>query len=210
MGGFKVKSNLRLTFRERGKIVARREGHNIWLDFGRAFMSRILGYESFIPLVPEEDNRVSYMGFGIGGTRQISPSIANNEPLLSHYPGSNAQTDIMPGVTQLERPIRFGWAVGPNPPTIADPLIYDSGDIWLKQVQVPTHATITSTRFTLVATSSDLNGGYYLALPLSEIGLFHRGMDIHAYNNSPVAYDTFDSVQKAGSYDLTVSWTIRF
>ena len=209
--GITAKSNLQITLRERGKIVARRQGHNIWLDFGREFLASLLGYQTFIPLVPEQDNRISYIGFGIGGTRQISPAVADNEPLHSHYPGGSTQTDTMPGVLSLERPVRFGWAVGPDAPAVVDDdLVYDAGDVWLKQVQVPTHPITTSTRFALTATSTDLNGGFYLAVPLSEIGLFHRGADIHVYNNSPVAYDTFDSVQKAGSYDLNVSWTIRF
>lgn len=208
--GLVARSNLRLILRERGKVVARREGHNIWLDVGRIYLAQLLGYTSFSPLEPEQDNRITYIGFGIGGTRQTQPAIANNDPLLTHYPGTNTQTDAMPGLEQLERPVRFGWATGPNPPSGSDPLIYDSDDIWLKRAQIPTHPIATSTRFTLVATSDDINGGTYLAVPLSEIGLFHRGANPNTYNNSPVAYDTFDAVQKTGSYDLTVSWTIRF
>jgi len=208
--GIQANSNLQITLRERGKVVARRRGHNIWLDFGREYLATLLGYSSFIPLTPEQDNRISYIGFGIGGTRQHAPAIADNEPLKSHYPGTHIQTDTMPGVLQLERPVRFSWAIGPNAPVFPFPALYDPGDIWLKQVQVPTHPTTTSTDFTMVATSTDLNGGFYLALPLSEIGLFHRGAASNVYNNSPAAYDAFDTIQKTGSFDLTVSWTIRF
>ena len=32
---FEVRQNLKITARERGKIVDRREGHNIWLNTGR-------------------------------------------------------------------------------------------------------------------------------------------------------------------------------
>lgn len=210
MGGFKVKSNLEITLRERGKIVARREGHNIWLDFGREYLSRLLGFTSFIPLLPEEDNRISYMGFGVGGTRQLAPAISNNEPISSHYPGTNLATDTQPGLLKLERPARFGWTSGPSAPSGGDPLVYDSGDFWLRQITAATHPTPTSTRFTLVAAASDFNGSFYLVVPLSEIGLFHRGAAVQDYNNSPVAYDTFDTVQKTGAFDLNVSWTIRF
>jgi len=201
--GLKVKSNLVITLRERGKIVARREGHNIWLDFGRTLLASLLPYTSFSPLTPEQTIRPRYMGFGIGGTKQSS-YIANIDPLLASYPGTNIATDEMPGLLALERPVRFGWVTGSpvNPP-------YDSGDIWLKQVQPPTHPTTTSAKFTLTATSTDINGGYYLAVPLSEVGLFAANCSVNTFNNSPLAYDTFDSVQKAG-YDLNVSWTIRF
>lgn len=203
--GFKVKSNLRLTLRERGKIVARREGHNIWLDIGRVYLAQLLTYTSFGPLTPEQNNRISYIGFGIGGTKQSAFAIANNEPMLSNYPGTNHDTDQEPGLTALERPVRFGWSTGP----VAPP--YNPGDIWLKQIQAPAvHPIASSTVFSVTATTTDINGGFYLVAPLSEIGLFHRGADIHVYNNSPVAYDTFDTVQKTGTYDLNVSWTIRF
>lgn len=210
--GVTARSNLQITLRERGKIVVRRTGHNIWLDFGRTFLASLLGYQDFVPLTTEQDHRISYIGFGIGGTRQISPAIADNEPVRSHYPGGNTQTDTQPGVLQLERPVRFGWSgFSPSAPDSVDgALVYSPEDLWLKQVQVPTHPTATSTRFNLTATSAELNGDFYLAVPLSEIGLFHRGADVHAYNNSPVAYDTFDSVQKTGLFDLAVSWTIRF
>lgn len=212
MSGFKVRSNLRLTLRERGKIVARREGHNIWLDFGRTYLAQLLGYTSFIPLTTTENNRISYIGFGIGGVRQGALAIANNNPMASDYPGSNVVTDTDPTLAKLERPVRFGWTTGPVTPTsgIGGSLVYSPSDIWLKQVQVPTHPITTSTRFSLTATTADINGGYYLVVPLSEIGLFHRGAGIHTYNNSPVAYDTFDTVQKTGAFDLNVSWTIRF
>lgn len=212
MGSFQIKSNLLLTLRDRGKIVARREGHNIWLDVGRTYLARLLAYSSFIPLTPQQDNRISYIGFGVGGNRQGALAVANNDPILSHYPGTNAVTDIEPGTLALERPVRFGW-VGPTPlaPTGSIPsLIYDPGDIWLKQIQIPSHPTTTSTRCSIVATTTDINGGYYLSVPLSEVGLFHRGSSTYVYNNSPVAYDTFDTLPKTAAFDLNISWTIRF
>lgn len=209
--GFQVKSNLTLTLRERGKLVTQRKGHNIWLDVGREYLASLLCYSSFTPLVAEQNNRISYIGFGIGGTRQIYPSISNNEPLLSHYPGNNLCTDKDPKLLQLERPVRINWSVGPNPPDVGGPpYIYDSGDIWLKQAQSVTHPITTVAKYNFLISTTDLNGGYYLAMPLSEIGLFHRGVATNVYNNSPVAYDTFDTLQKTGSFDLTVSWTIRF
>lgn len=210
MSGFRVKSNLKITLRERGKIVARREGHNIWLDFGRVHLAKLLCFTSFSPLTAEEDNRVSYMGFGIGGTQQIATAIADNDPMLSHYPGTNVATDAQPELLKLERPARFGWTSGPSAPTGVDPLVYDPGDIWLKQIQTVTHPTTSSTRFSLTATAADFNDSAYLVVPLSEVGLFHRGASVQSYNNSPVAYDTFDAIQKTGAFDLNVSWTIRF
>ena len=75
-GGFRlgetiqVRNNLRLIARERGKIVARREGHNIWLDLGREYLASLIADVSFGPDVPERNDRIKYMELGIGGTRQ--------------------------------------------------------------------------------------------------------------------------------------------
>jgi hypothetical protein len=99
-----VKSNLILTLRERGKIVARRQGHNIWLNLGRNYLAGLIAYSNFTPLTPERDDRIRYMGLGIGGTRQNAPSVANNPPLSTSYPGTNLQTDTDPTIQGMERP----------------------------------------------------------------------------------------------------------
>src|SRR5262249_2089466 len=72
-----VRSNLELVFRDRGKIVARRVGHNIWLNLGREYLASLICYSSFSPLTPERNDRIAYMGLGIGGNRQVAPSVAN-------------------------------------------------------------------------------------------------------------------------------------
>ena len=75
-----VRNNLVLTARERGKIVARREGHNIWLNLGREYLASLIDYISFSPLTPERNDRIQYMGVGIGGTRQLALGVANSPP----------------------------------------------------------------------------------------------------------------------------------
>src|SRR6478735_3757137 len=84
-----VRNNLRITTRERGKIAARREGHNIWLDLGREYLASLISLVSYGPDTPERNDRIKYMGFGIGGTRQVAPGVANAAPLVTAYPGTN-------------------------------------------------------------------------------------------------------------------------
>ena len=48
-----VKNNLKLTVRERGKIVARREGHNIWVDLGREYLAGLISLAAIGPDTPE-------------------------------------------------------------------------------------------------------------------------------------------------------------
>ena len=187
-----VKQNLRLTTRERGKIVDRREGHNIWLNLGREYLAKLISYKTFIPPVFEEDARIRYMGLGIGGTRQlavgIQPGSANVAPLTPAYAGTNTQTDVDPTVTTLERPVRLSGS-STNYPGLA-------GDTWLGQIQAPAdHSIPTQVTFRRV---------------FSEIGLLTSASVPNFYKNTLVAYDTFDSLSKTSAFSLEVDWTIRF
>lgn len=207
-----TKSNLSIVARERGKIVARRESHNIWLNFGRTWLSALISCTSFGPPVPEQDNRLAYMGFGIGNQKQNSPSIANTPPLITHYPGPNVQSDLDPKVLQLERPVRTGWSSGPTAPTGTYPnLVYPVGDVWRIQVGAPAeHVPLSMTRLIAVFGPGDITADPFTIVPLSEIGLFHFGAGLHVWNASPVAYNSFESIPKTAAMTITVTWTIRF
>jgi|SRR5690606_8082426 len=199
-----VKNNLKITIRnDRGKLVGKREGHNIWLNIGREYLASLIAYSSYTPLAPERNDRIRYMGLGIGGTRQLLLSLANSPPLDTAYPGTNTQTDQDPTVTQLERPVRLAGSVS-DPP-------YDPSDVWLGQVQAPAiHTTPTEVTFRRLFSQTDLSYGAYLSVPLSEIGLFTAAADVNSPNNSPVAYDTFDSFPKTAAFSFEVVWTVRF
>jgi hypothetical protein len=209
-----VKSNLRLTLRERGKIRARRQGHNIWVNLGREWLATLIDYTALpspptvLPVTTEEDRRVRYMGLGIGGNRQLNLAIANSAPMSTHYPGTNAQTDTDPTVTLLERPVRLSSVGSPVPPP------YSATDVWLGQVVAPAvHNTATSTTFTRLFTTGEISYGPFLSVPLSEIGLFlHNNSPtyINLPNNTFIAYDTFDTLLKTSAFALEVDWTIRF
>jgi hypothetical protein len=203
-----VKSNLEMTVRERGKVMTRRRGHNIWLNLGREYLAQLIAYTSFSPLTAERNDRVRYMGVGIGGTRQIAPSIANASPLggavpPNAYAGTNAQVDTDPTVTVLERPVRISGGTDPYPGLV--------GDTWLGQVQAPAqHPTATQTTFRRVFSQLEVSYGTYLTVPLSEIGLFTHAASPGVYNNTAIAYDTFDTLSKTDAFELEVAWTIRF
>src|SRR3989304_10588237 len=120
-----VKSNLITPARERGKIVARREGHNIWLDLGREYLAQLIAFASFGPDTPVRNDRIKYFGVGIGGTQQLALPTANSAPISPPYTGNNAQDDVTPTVTTLERPVRISGS------TSAYPGI--AGGLWIGQ-----------------------------------------------------------------------------
>lgn len=199
-----VKNNLKLIARERGKIVARREGHNIWLDIGREYLASVIALASYGPDVPQRNDRVKYMGFGIGGTRQIAPAMANVPPMSTAYPGANVQTDLDPEVIRLERPVRISGGTTPSPG--------GAGDVWLGTIQAPAiHTTPREVTFRRLFTQSEVSYSTFSSVPLSEVGLYTSlAVPIGTISNSPVAYDTFDTISKTGAFEIEVEWTVRF
>lgn len=201
-----VKNNLRLIARERGKIIARRDGHNIWVDLGREYLAHLIALTSYGPDVPERNDRIKYMGFGIGGTRQIAPGVANAAPMSTAYPGLNAQTDLDPTVTTLERPVRIsGSTTIPSGP-------YNPADVWLGTIQAPPiHSTTTQVTFRRLFTQTEVSYSSFTTVPLSEVMLFTSAANpIGQPFNTGVAYDTFDTISKTGALELEVEWTVRF
>lgn len=201
-----VKNNLRITARERGKLIARRDGHNIWIDLGREYLAALIALVSYGPDVPERNDRIKYMGFGIGGTRQIAPSVANAAPMSVAYPGTNVQTDTDPSVTTLERPVRVsGSTTGPSDP-------YNPADVWLGTIQAPPiHNTTTQVTFRRLFTQTEVSYSTFTTVPLSEVMLFTSAANpIGQPFNTGVAYDTFDTISKTGALELEVEWTVRF
>lgn len=204
--------NLTITLRERGKIVARREGHNIWVNRGREVLVKLMSFQSYSPDTFQEELRPRYMGFGIGGSRQNALGIANVPPCSTHYPGTNLQTDINAAVTALERPARISWVVDPPSPPSGSPgsYVYDAGDVWLRQVTPAIHPLTTSILWSCSFTEADFSTTTFTAVPLSEIGLFLHGANPNVYNNPVVAYDTFDTITKTANFTMDVAWTVRF
>lgn len=201
-----VKNNLKITARERGKIVQRREGHNIWVDLGREYLASLIALVSYGPDTPERNDRIKYMGFGIGGTRQVAPGVANVAPMSVAYPGTNLQTDLDPSVTTLERPVRVsGTTTSPSGP-------YDPADVWLGTIQAPPiHNTATQVTFRRLFTQTEVSYSTFTTVPLSEVMLFtSAATPIGQPLNTGVAYDTFDTISKTGALALEVEWTVRF
>lgn len=201
-----VQNNLKLTVRERGKLVTVRDGHNIWVDLGREYLAALISLTAYGPDVPERNDRIKYMGFGIGGTRQVAPSVANVPPMSTAYPGTNTQTDLDPTVTTLERPVRVsGSTTVPSSP-------YSPSDVWLGTVQAPAiHSTPTQVTFRRLFLQTEISYSTYTSVPLSEVGLFTAAAAPTGQPfNTLVAYDTFDTISKTGAFEIEVEWTVRF
>lgn len=202
----RVRNNLKITARDRGKIAARREGHNIWLDLGREYLASLIALVSYGPDTPERNDRVKYIGFGIGGTRQVAPGVANTPPLSVAYPGTNVQTDTDPTLTTLERPVRVsGTTTGPSDP-------YNPSDVWLGTIQAPPiHSSATEVTFRRLFLQTEISYSTFTTVPLSEVMLFTSAANpVGQPLNTGIAYDTFDTLSKTGSFELELEWSVRF
>ena len=208
-----VRHNVSLIARERGKIVARREGHNIFVDLGREWLSKLVSYQSYNPDVPQRDDRIRYIGFGIGGTAQKQLATANSHPIGGTGDayaanggvgiGANSQTDLDNLVTTLERPVRISGGSTAYPGV--------SGDTWLGLIQAPVqHNTGTSATFTRLFLGTEISYLPFVSVPLSEIGLFTSLADPGFYLNPLVAYITLDTLSKTTAVSIEVSWTLNF
>lgn len=198
-----VKQNLKLTVYERGKIVDRREGHNIWVDLGREYLAELISYSAFDPDVKVRDDRVKYMGLGIGGTRQLALPTANSAPMVPAYAGTNAQTDDDRTVSEIERPVRISGTESAYP--------YPAGDVWLGTIGTVAFGTPpTEVTFSRIFGQTEVSYGSFLSVPLSEIGLYTSAASPTYYKNNLIAYNTFDTLSKTTAFSLRVDWTIRF
>jgi len=198
-----VKSNILLLARERGKIVQRREGHNIWVSLGSEYLAERISLQSYSPDVPYNPHHVKYMGLGIGGSAQKALSTANNLPISPPYTGTNDQVDTDLTVTTLERPIRISGSETAYPGV--------AGDDWVGLIgSADPNSVPTQTTFRRTFTQLEINYGSFVSVPLSEIGLFLSSADPENYQNLLVAYHTFDTLMKTAAFSLEVIWTIRF
>lgn len=207
-----VKWNLQIDVIDRGKRkVWHQRTHNIVVNTGREFLAKVItpaslgGGGSF---TREDDSVVRYVGFGIGGDRQIA-STAGTSPMSDTYPagygGDNTQPDDDTTVARLERPV----------------LVTASPDVWMKEIVAPgTFPTFRETTFIAVFDRTDINIGSFTSVPLSEIALYKSTANPALPNGGAgtypggtghmVAYDTFDSFSKIGTFQISVMWTFRW
>ena len=194
--------------REQGREIHRHESHNIWVNRGDAYLAEIVSYATLPvdisdpPVASERDDRIRFIGFGIGGEGQALTTLINSPPFSTDYPGTNDQTNVDPTITQLERPVRT--TVGP--------------DIWLADLELfgfpsVAHASANEASYKVFLDGSiHFDLGTYTTMPISEIGLFTSESSVNSSqpNNPLMAYHTFNTIQVSTTTELEVTWTVRF
>jgi len=207
---------IRLIDPSTGRVVEERNGHNIFVNYGRDWIAHLVGYD--VGHTTFRDDRLRYMAFGIGGTRQRVPS-ATIRAAHAEWAGfaddwaipppgvgtaDAVQTDEDPTVTALEWPVEC--IAGSYYDPISTPATF------------PTTGVI---RFTSVLGINEVSFGAFASVPISEIGLFTSGI-VGALGTPPVvhgalpsekfmvAYHTFDELSKTAAFVMQADWELRF
>lgn len=206
----KLDTNITFTLTDmRGKVTEKRT-HNVYLNYGRDWLLKLMCYAAVGgPPAVLENNRVCYMGIGIGGDKQISTIPPTVD---ARYPGTNVQSGTDVTVQYLERPVCVN-EVG-------------ALDYWLQEI---THASTAFNatpppyfvKFICKFGPTDISYAPYYIVPMSEIGLFEYGqvgLVEEPYANvypgpagrpQPISYATFYSLNKTAGVSLSVEWSLR-
>lgn len=219
-----MKANVFITLRERGKIVARREGHNVFVDLGRQWLSN---YISLLPGdVPADPRSIRYMGVGIGGIEQTEQAMVTSPPISLAYPvgfdphGTSGfeykdYCPISPTITTLELPVRVFGSQNPySVPTLIDEWLVDMAPGW-PYGGIITHPTPYSTAYRIILDGSlgHVVYGTFTEMPISEAGLYNNfslNPTGFPYGNTLFAYHNFPAVIMTTAHTLEIIWHVRF
>ena len=223
-----MRSNVFINHRRLGKLVERREVHNVWTFFGNQYLAEMVGENApFATPQPQRADRIKYMGLGIGGVFQDNV-LVDSAPITTYYPTGSAELRYPPDYTlygysngkeydqrdptsprleTLERPVRRTGSTTAYPGDATDRWLIEPPDLY------NTHQTtqeLTIHAF-LDATGGDFLIGTIADMPLSEAGLFTSDAADQGVPYQPlVAYVCFDTILIDNTSELEFIWRVRF
>lgn len=171
--------------RERGKLVSRRSGKNIWTNTGREFLAMLMSIETGSTAF--RSDRIAYIGAGTGAAIE-EPGILNLVTPIAYAPGQFLAPVDVPAtfpLTPSRTTVRFHRIFAENELTTSPGTQVDVTELGLFTNGSPTSVPIYSpgTRDTGIA---------------------------NAGTQAPCAYKTFDPIGKTDSLELEISWEVRF
>jgi hypothetical protein len=176
---------VKLVMRERGKIVpgSHREGHNVWTDTGREYVTqRMTPQLPGAPSLPYRADLISYFGVGTGSQLEE------------------------PTVLRLQEPISFAIGVFLAGIQAADFPLYP------RRTSVRYQRTYAEEEISTQVGSTVLVGELGLFTNGDPDQNYDPGV-LPAFDSSstlaPVAYKTFEPVGKTTAMQLELSWEIR-
>lgn len=175
---------VRMVLRERGKKITEREGHNVWTNTGREFLSQRMTLDLANPSTTLRTDAVAYIGVGTGSQPEE------------------------PGVLQLANPVEYDqglfladiraveFPIYPVRTTVEYRRVFDENEINLLGTTV------------LVSELGLFTNGDPNANPAYGFGTRDRG--VASFAAAPVAYKGFEPFGKTSAMQLETYWQIRF
>jgi hypothetical protein len=184
-----VEGFVSMVCRERGKIVpgTRREGKNIVTLAGREFYARVSSYSSYSPLTRARNDAVSYIGFGVGTTPEVTTVTRLVSPIA--YSGGSFLAQLAIPTYPFQTVGSFG-TVAQYTREFAETELSVSGTVDLTEAGLFTDGSPTS-----VPAFSPGTRDTTLANALAQV---------------PNAYRTFEPLNKTQKFVLQIAWQMRF
>lgn len=183
--------------RERGKLVfgSRREGKNIWTLTGREFLARLMSYAAYGPSpsspdTPARNDRIRYIGFGIGTTPEVSSVARLVSPIKYTGAGDLFLAELALPTYPFQTTGSFGTAVRYTR-EFSESELSTSGTIILTEAGLFTDGSPTSSPVPYTPKTRDRS--------LAQAG-----------NQAPGGYKTFEPLKKTTNFVLQTAWEVRF
>ena len=186
-----MKDNIEIVLREQGKLSCKVQCHNVWASAGQRWLSQLVSLEA--EDTPLENNRIRFIGLGIGGTKQKA-AYASSSFLMNEYPGTNRQNVQQSIIEHVERPVRVRVGEYLQPINIID---------------MPDSYTVRCTTH-FQPFDISYNNSTFRQIPLSDVALFANTSATDVSNNPVLGYSVFSTIYKSNTHDMTITWTIRF
>jgi hypothetical protein len=179
-----IKGRVQLETRENGKLRQCVEGYNVWTLTGREYLAELITLAQASPRVPLRDDRIRYIGLGIGA----QPELATVTNLVNPVPFASGQF-----LAPVNVPANF-----PDNPNPAVQFIRTYG---------LTEISLGGTNVILTEAGLFTDGD-----PLDNWSLFEEdvpGFEISA-GFAPMAYKTFEPITKTTQFTLKLVWEVNF
>lgn len=183
-----VNSNVEILLRERGKIIERREGHNVFTVTGRNLFSKLISWQTIGATdIPYTNRRVRWMGVGIGSLLEVTTVSALAQPQLV------TPTDYLVPIQSVSFPdstsVRFNKEFGTGEINVlGTPVAISEAGLFADVV--PANSGGTEDVGHTLATDPTLNPS--------------------VANNPPIAYKSFGALTKTIDFTLEIKWDFRF
>jgi len=181
-----IRGHLHLELRERGKLVAVRDGYNIWTLTGREFLSEGMALRSINPTREVyRSDRVAFIGVGVGA----QPEVSNIKSLVDPVPYRSGQF-----LARLATPPTFP-VTGVDAARTAVQFTRE-----FARSEISLGYTVAVSEFGLFTDGDPDNNWDITTTPTS--------FDL-ASGRAPVAYKTVEPVSKTTAGALRAVWEVR-